>query len=92
MIKKCFTNESGVGKTREKLDYAIKLALDFIDKNNKLKVLPELPSCQPHLDNHYVECENNPDLYYPRSVATKFRLSYYRLSEKKSSPFALSFR
>jgi len=45
-------------------------------QNNKLKVLPELPSCQPHLDNHYVECENNPDLYYPRSVATKFRLSY----------------
>ena len=35
VIKKCFTNEAGVGKTREKLDYAINLALDFIDKNNK---------------------------------------------------------
>ena len=45
-------------------------------QNNKLKVLPELPSCQPHLDYHYVECENNPDLYYPRSVARKFRLTY----------------
>lgn len=35
VTKKCFTNESGIGKTREKLDHAIRLTLDFIDKNNK---------------------------------------------------------
>ncbi len=33
-MKKCMTNESGGSSTREKLNEAIKIALDFIDKNN----------------------------------------------------------
>ena len=43
--------------------------------NNKLKVLPELLVVNL-IWVYYVECENNPDLYYPRSVARKFRLTY----------------
>ena len=33
--KKCFTTESGKGTTREKLNEAINIALNFIDKHNK---------------------------------------------------------
>ena len=34
ILKKCFTNEAGKGKTRERLDEAINIALNFIDKHN----------------------------------------------------------
>ena len=34
VLKKCFTTEAGKGKTREKLNDAIDLALNFIDKYN----------------------------------------------------------
>tara|TARA_A100000164_G_scaffold297586_1_gene271907 strand:+ start:634 stop:1587 length:954 start_codon:yes stop_codon:yes gene_type:complete len=34
VLKKCFTTEAGKGRTREKLDEAIDLALNFIDKYN----------------------------------------------------------
>ncbi len=33
--KRCFTNESGKGKNREKLDEAINISLNFIDRYNK---------------------------------------------------------
>lgn len=35
IIKKCFTNEAGKGKTREMLNDAINIALNFLDKYNK---------------------------------------------------------
>lgn len=35
VLKKCFTTEAGKGKTREKLNEAINIALNFIDKYNK---------------------------------------------------------
>ena len=35
VLKKCFTTEAGKGKTREKLNDAINIALNFIDKYNK---------------------------------------------------------
>ena len=34
VLKKCFTTEAGKGRTREKLDEAINIALNFIDKHN----------------------------------------------------------
>jgi dienelactone hydrolase len=34
VLEKCFTTEAGSGKTREKLDEAIDIALNFIDKHN----------------------------------------------------------
>ena len=34
VLKKCFTTEAGKGKTREKLNEAINIALNFIDKHN----------------------------------------------------------
>ena len=34
VLKKCFTTEAGKGRTREKLDEAINIALNFIDKYN----------------------------------------------------------
>ncbi len=35
VLKKCFTTEAGKGKTRERLNEAINIALNFIDKYNK---------------------------------------------------------
>jgi len=35
IIKKCITNESGVGKTREKLDEAVDLTINFFNKHNR---------------------------------------------------------
>lgn len=35
IIKKCMTKESGVGKTREKLDEAIDLTINFFNKHNR---------------------------------------------------------
>ena len=35
VLKKCFTTEAGKGKTRESLNEAINIALNFIDKYNK---------------------------------------------------------
>ena len=35
ILKKCYTKEAGRGKTREKLNEAIDIALNFIDKYNK---------------------------------------------------------
>ena len=35
VLKKCFTTEAGKGRTREKLDEAINIALNFIDNHNK---------------------------------------------------------
>ena len=35
VLKKCFTKEAGKGKTRERLNEAINIALNFIDKYNK---------------------------------------------------------
>ena len=34
VLKKCYTTEAGKGRTREKLDEAINIALNFIDKYN----------------------------------------------------------
>ena len=34
VLKKCFTTEAGKGRTRDKLDEAINIALNFIDKYN----------------------------------------------------------
>ena len=31
-LRKCLTKESGIGKTREKLDEAINISLNFLDK------------------------------------------------------------
>ncbi len=35
VLKKCFTTEAGKGKTRERLNEAINIALNFLDKYNK---------------------------------------------------------
>ena len=35
VLKKCYTTEAGKGRTREKLNEAIDIALNFIDKYNK---------------------------------------------------------
>ena len=35
VLKKCFTTEAGKGKTREKLNEAIDIALNFIEKHNQ---------------------------------------------------------
>ena len=35
IIKKCITNEAGVGKTREKLDEAVDLTVNFFNKHNR---------------------------------------------------------